>query len=56
MRLPDVRNEAARQAVHGSAPCARTEVTGRAGLEFVCVLDTTGLVGDEFRTGSSASL
>ena len=37
MRLPDARNVAARQAIHGSAPCARTEVTGRAGLEFVCV-------------------
>ena len=29
MRLPDGRNVATRQAVHGSAPCARTEVTGR---------------------------
>ena len=29
MRLPDSRNVATRQAVHGSAPCARTEVTGR---------------------------
>ena len=29
MRLPDGRNVAARQAVHGSAPCARTEVTTR---------------------------
>ena len=29
MRLPDGRNVAARQAVHGSVPCARTEVTGR---------------------------
>ena len=28
MRLPDGRNVAACQAVHGSAPCARTEVTG----------------------------
>ena len=28
-RLPDGRNVATRQAVHGSAPCARTEVTGR---------------------------
>ena len=28
MRLPDGRNVATRQAVHGSAPCARTEVTG----------------------------
>ena len=37
MRLPDARNVAARQAIHGSAPCARTEVTDRAGLEFVCV-------------------
>ena len=26
MRLPDGRNVATRQAVHGSAPCARTEV------------------------------
>ena len=32
MRLPDGRNVATRQAVHGSAPCARTEVTG-AGWE-----------------------
>ncbi len=29
MRLPDGRNVVTRQAVHGSAPCARTEVTGR---------------------------
>ena len=29
MRLPDGRNRATRQAVHGSAPCARTDVTGR---------------------------
>ena len=29
MRLPDGRNVATRQAVHGSVPCARTEVTGR---------------------------
>ena len=29
MRLPDGGNVAARQAVQGSAPCARTEVTGR---------------------------
>ena len=28
MRLSDGRNVATRQAVHGSAPCARTEVTG----------------------------
>ena len=28
MRLSDGRNVAARQAVHGSAPCTRTEVTG----------------------------
>ena len=28
MRLPDGRNVATRQAVHGSTPCARTEVTG----------------------------
>ena len=26
MRLPDGSNVATRQAVHGSAPCARTEV------------------------------
>ena len=26
MRLPDGRNVATRQAVHGSTPCARTEV------------------------------
>ena len=26
MRLPDGRNVATRQAVHGSAPCTRTEV------------------------------
>ena len=29
MRLPDGRNVATRQAVHGSAPCARTDITGR---------------------------
>ena len=29
MRLPDGRNVVTRQAVHGSVPCARTEVTGR---------------------------
>ena len=29
MRRPDGRNVATRQTVHGSAPCARTEVTGR---------------------------
>ena len=28
MRLPDGRNGATRQAVHGSAPCARTEGNG----------------------------
>ena len=27
--IPDGRNVATRQAVHGSTPCARTEVTGR---------------------------
>ena len=63
MQLPDARNVAARQAIHGSAPCARTEVTGRAGLEFVCVfghdavlssfvfLDTTGIVCSMSRKG-----
>ena len=29
MRLPDGRNGATRQAVHGSAPCLRTDVTAR---------------------------
>ena len=29
MRLPDGRNVVTRQAVHGSEPCAQTEVTGR---------------------------
>ena len=29
MRLPDGRNVATHKAVHGSAPCARTEVTVR---------------------------
>ena len=29
-------------AQDGSAPCARTEVTGRAGLEFVCIFGHDG--------------
>ena len=44
MRLSDGRNVAARQAVHGSAPCVRTEVTGRwlgTAVDSPCLDDLT---------------
>ena len=47
MRLPDGRNVATRQAVHGSAPCARTEV-----LALFAVGD---VYGSKPRAATSAS-
>ncbi|TDI45122.1 MAG: hypothetical protein E2P02_08080 [Acidobacteria bacterium] len=35
MRLPDGRNEATRQAVHGSVPCLRTDVIDAAVAYYV---------------------
>ena len=44
MRLPDGRNVVTRQAVHGSEPCAQTEVTGRwlgTAADSLCLDDSS---------------